>query len=235
MNTEGTRSLLRAAQAGGVRRFIFFSSIKAMSCGVGTSGQDPLDESATVVPDTPYGQSKLAAEKLVLDGGYVPEPVVLRLCMVYGPSGKGNLTAMIEAVRRNSFPPLPEVGNRRSMVHVDDVVEAALLAAEHPNAVKETFIVSDGCVYSTRQMYTLICRALDKPVPRWTTPLCILRAGATFGDLIGRLRGRRFVFDSIALQQLIGSAWFSSAKIQARLHYAPRWNLATALPAMVGA
>jgi len=32
----------------------------------------------------------LAAEELVLHGGYVPEPVVLRLCMVYGPQAKGD-------------------------------------------------------------------------------------------------------------------------------------------------
>ena len=32
----------------------------------------------------------MAAEELVLHGGYVPEPVVLRLCMVYGPQAKGD-------------------------------------------------------------------------------------------------------------------------------------------------
>ena len=102
-----------------------------------------MREEDGVEPDTPYGRSKLAAEELVLHGGYVPEPVVLRLCMVYGPQAKGNIEKMIEAVRRNRFPPLPEMGNRRSMVHVQDVVQAAVLAGTHPAAV--------GQAYSTRE------------------------------------------------------------------------------------
>ena len=46
-----------------------------------------FSEDDLIDPDTPYGRSKLEAEKLVLHGGFVPEPVVLRLCMVYGAGG----------------------------------------------------------------------------------------------------------------------------------------------------
>ena len=49
-----------------------------------------LREEDCIEPDTAYVKSKLAAEELVLHGGYVPEPVVLRLCMVYGPQAKGD-------------------------------------------------------------------------------------------------------------------------------------------------
>jgi len=105
INTEGTRRLLEVAGEAGVRRFVFFSSVKAM----GEGGDACLDESAACCPETPYGKSKLAAEHLVLNGGYVPEPVVLRLSMVYGPTRKGNLPRMIEAVARGRFLPLPEI------------------------------------------------------------------------------------------------------------------------------
>ncbi|MEI6395768.1 MAG: NAD-dependent epimerase/dehydratase family protein [Verrucomicrobiota bacterium] len=53
-------------------------------------GRRALTEEDCIEPDTAYGKSKLAAEELVLHGGYVPEPVVLRLCMVYGPQAKGD-------------------------------------------------------------------------------------------------------------------------------------------------
>ena len=76
-----------------------------------------------------------------------------------------------QAVSRHRFPPVPEVGNRRSMVHVSDVIRAAVLAAEHPSAVGEVFIVSDGQTYSTRQMYDLMCRALGRTPSRWNVPL----------------------------------------------------------------
>ena len=195
-------------------------------------GRRALTEEDCIEPDTPYGKSKLAAEELVLHGGYVPEPVVLRLCMVYGPQAKGNIEKMIEAVRHHRFPPLPEMGNRRSMVHVQDVVQAAVLAGTHPEAVGQVFIVSDGQTYSTRQLYELICRALNRKVPGWSVPIGVLRGLAVVGDLIGKARGRRFVFDSDALAKLTGSAWFSSDRIQTRLGFKPQWTLERALAGM---
>jgi nucleoside-diphosphate-sugar epimerase len=229
INTAGTGTLLEAAKAAGVRRFVFISSVKAM----GEGGDVCQNESEVCQPETPYGKSKLAAERLVLEGGCVPEPVVLRLSMVYGPSRKGNLPRMIEAVAKGRFPPLPELANKRSMVHVEDVVQAALLAAENPAAVGQTYIVTDGQCSSTRQLYEWICEALDKPVSAWTIPIGILNVLAKAGDIIGRMRGRRFLFDSDALAKLLGCACYSSEKIQRELGFKPGWDLRSALPKIV--
>jgi nucleoside-diphosphate-sugar epimerase len=193
----------------------------------------PLDEFCSAPPDTPYGQSKRAAEGLVLAGGYVPHPVVLRPCLVYGPTPKGNLDKMIEAVKRGRFPPLPEVGNKRSMVHIDDVIAAALLAAEHPAAQGQVFIVGDNEPFSTRQLFEWICKAAGRKVPRWTVPLWGLRLLGRTGDVIGKLRGRRFVFDSDALAKLTGNAWYSSAKLQRELGWRPRHTLRETMPSIV--
>lgn len=270
INSDGTRHVLEAAKAAGVRRFVFFSTIKAMSRDEGqgredggwrmedretsniehptsnverrttnqslnakVTGERAATEEDVIEPDTPYGKSKLEAEKLVLHGGYVPEPVVLRLCMVYGPGAKGNIQKMIEAIRGNRFPPLPEFGNRRSMVHASDVVAAAILAAEHDQAPGQIFIISDGETYSTREMYELICQALHKRPPGWSVPFGLLRTMGRLGDVIGKVRGRRFVFDSDALAKLTGSAWFSSEKARRVLGFQPQWTLAKALPEMV--
>jgi nucleoside-diphosphate-sugar epimerase len=229
INTAGTGTLLEAARAAGVRRFVFISSVKAM----GEGGDVCQNENEVCQPETPYGKSKLAAERLVLEGGYVPEPVVLRLSMVYGPSRKGNLPRMIEAVAKGRFPPLPELANKRSMVHVEDVVQAALLAAEKPAAVGQTYIVTDGQFVSTRQLYDWICEALDRPVPAWTIPIGVLKVLAKVGDGIGGMRGRRFLIDSDALDKLMSSACYSSEKIQRELGFRPTWNLRSALPEIV--
>lgn len=230
INTEGTRKLLEAANQAGVQRFIYFSSVKA----VGGSDLQPMNESVQTLADTPYGQSKYAAEQLVLHGGYVPHPVVIRPSMVYGNTEKGNLPRMIQAVRRGVFPPLPETHNRRSMVHVDDVVQAALLAAENPKAAGQIYIVTDGQAYSTRQIYAWIRAALGKSPMNASIPSSVLQALAKTGDAIGRLSGRRFPFDSDALDKLTGSAWYSSAKIERELGFTPQHNLQASLSEIVG-
>lgn len=158
---------------------------------------------------------------------------VLRLPMVYGRDNQGNVPRMIAAVDRGWFPPLPEAGNKRSMVHVEDAVQAMLLAATNPNAAGKVYIVTDGQAYSTRQIYEWICAALQRPVPRWTIPLSLLRFTARIGDWIGRLSERRFALDTDSLDKLIGSAWYSSEKISRELGYRPVHTLQEALPEMV--
>ncbi len=229
VNTHATQKLLEAAQCAGVPRFVYFSSVKAVGDVDGV-----MDESVSVDADTPYGRSKFAAEKLVLQGGYVPHPVVIRPSMVYGMTAKGNLPKMIQAIASGRFPPLPEVGNKRSMVHVDDVVSAAILAAEQPQAAGQVYIVTDGCGYSTRQMYAWICEALNRPVPGWNCPVSALQWLAKIGDGIGSMRGRRFIFDSDGLQKLLGSAHYSSVKIERELGFIPQRNLHQSLAEIVG-
>lgn len=229
INTEGTRKLLEAAKQAGVQKFIYFSSVKA----VGDSDTQPMDESVQTPAETPYGQSKYAAEQLVLHGGYVPHSVVIRPSMVYGNTEKGNLPRMIQAIRRDMFPPLPETHNRRSMVHVDDVVQAAILAAEKPEAEGQIYIVTDGQAYSTRQIYDWIRSVLGKSSLNAAIPMGLLNVLAKSGDGIGQVLGRRFPFDSDALDKLTGSAWYSSAKIQRELGFNPKHTLQSSLPEIV--
>ena len=231
VNVEGTRNLLHGAITGGVRRFVFFSSVKAM----GERTEGCYDESAPAKPETQYGRSKLEAERVVLEWARSEcvHAACLRFPLVYGTGQKGNLGQLIKAIDLGIFPPLPEFGNQRSMIHVRDVIEAALLAAIHPTANGRCYLVTDGCPYSTRALYDLICLGLEKKVPKWHMPVWALNAMARIGDAIGRVRGRRFLFDSDALEKLIGSAWFSSEKISRELGYRPTLTFEEALPELI--
>jgi UDP-glucose 4-epimerase len=231
VNVEGTRNMLGAAVAGGAKRFVFFSSVKAM----GEEARECRDESCVPAPLTAYGRSKLAAEQLAFEYGQRSNLHVtcLRLPLVYGVGNKGNLFRMVAAIDRGFFPPVPFLQNRRSMVHVSNVVEAAVLASGQAAARGRCYIVTDKRPYSTRELYELICRALGKRIPGWSVPTGLLAAVGCAGDLIGRARGRRVLFDSDALAKLVGSAWYSSERIAAELGYRPGVSFEDALPDMI--
>jgi len=231
VNVDGTKHTLDGAIAAGVRRLVFFSSVKAM----GEESSECQDESSEARPLTHYGRSKLAAERLVFEYGRQGQLAVtcLRLPMVYGLGNRGNLFRMISAIDRGMFPPLPATQNRRSMVHISNVVEAAVLAGNHPDARGRCYIVTDERAYSTRELYEAISRALGRPVPRWSVPLSVLAALAHVGDLLGRIRGQRVYFDSDALAKLTGSAWYSAARISRELGYRPLVSFDAALPGMI--
>ncbi len=232
ITVEGTRALLAKAVAAGVERFIFISSVKAM----GEGGAVCMDEHTPPAPITAYGRAKLTAERLVLAAGeqHGIHVSVIRPPLIYGGENKGHLRQVIQTIDRGLFPPLPEVHNRRSMVHIDDVVQALWLMAENPTARGQTYIVTDGWIYSTRYLYIQICAALGRTVPRWTVPLSVLRTGAQMGDVARRVRCP-FFFDSRSLEKLIGSAWYCSDKIAHELGYRPCYSLEDALPEMVAA
>jgi nucleoside-diphosphate-sugar epimerase len=161
------------------------------------------------------------------------EPVVLRFPLVYGPALKGNLERMIHAVAAGRFPPVPRLENRRSMLHVDDAVQALWLAARSEGAPGNVYTVTDGPGYSTRFVYESIREALGRPAPGWAVPAGILRGAARVGDLAGAITRRRWPIDTAAYQKLFGSAQFESDRIRRELGFEPRRSLGEAMPAIV--
>jgi len=227
VNTEGTFHLLAAAQAEGVQRFVFLSSVKA----VGDPGSRCVDEKWEAWPETPYGQAKHAAEERVLTVGRESgmQVVNLRPALVYGPGMKANLVRLIEAVRRGWLPPLPETGNQRSLVHVDDVVQALLLAAAQPVAAGQTYFVTDGRAYSGGELYRFIRQALGRPAPNWAIPATVLWGVARLVDSVSGL-GRCDRPAQTALDKLLGWACYDSRRIGDELGYRPVWDFERALP-----
>ena len=231
VTVDGTRNVVRAAASAGIKRLIYFSSVKAG----GEGGSHDAGEAQGDTAFTLYGRAKWEAEQLVLAAGREHGMHVcnLRPAMVYGVGMKGNLPRMIVAIDNGRFPPLPDTKNKRSLVWVEDLVQAALLAARLPAANGKTYNVTDGEAYSTRRISAAVYAALAKPMPQWAVPLPVLCAAAAFGDMAGRLRGRRLGFDSQALEKLLGSAWYSGEPITHELAFRPQARLEQVLPDIV--
>ncbi|HYN76547.1 MAG TPA: NAD-dependent epimerase/dehydratase family protein, partial [Lamprocystis sp. (in: g-proteobacteria)] len=230
----GTRHLVAAASAGKVRSLVYVSSVMAMGDAAGARGE-PADERIEPRPETLYGRAKLAAERSVLAGGSgrPGHAVVVRLPMVYGLDGQGNVARLIDAVARRRFPPWPRIANRRSAIHVDDAVAAVLRAAQAPPAAGQVYLVTDGHAYSTRGLYEQIQAALDRAVPGWSVPLWGLEAVAALGSVAERLAGVAMPLTRAGLSKLTGDAWYCSDKICRELGFAARYSLAQEIPTLV--
>jgi len=232
VNFEGTRNLVEAAGQAGVRRFVFLSSVKA----TGEPGEALVDEEFHAKPLTAYGQSKRAAEEAVLEAGkkFAMQVVILRLAMVYGSGGRGNLERMGRLVAMGLFPPLPETGNHRSLIHVDDVVDAMCTVAGDDRASGRTYIITGPEAPSGRELYDAMRQVLGKPRQHWSIPAWALRAGAGCGDVLEALCGKRVPFNSQVVDRLLGSAWYTSTRIEQELGWTPKISLNKGLQEMFG-
>ena len=160
-NVAGTGELLRAAKAAGApRRFVYMSSIAAM--GPRYDG-GLLRESCRCAPESEYGASKLAAERLVLEHAGSLPVVILRPSFVYG---EGDTRASTYLKRFLEPMPRPWRSNIKtiSVCHVGDVVAACLLAAENEIPAGEVCIIAEPEIYTWDSLRGIVACAFAQLV-----------------------------------------------------------------------
>jgi nucleoside-diphosphate-sugar epimerase len=204
-NVEGTRRLAEEAVAAGVRRFVLMSSVKVN--GEATSAA-PFRESDAPDPQDAYGITKLEAEQVLASvaHGSAMEVVVLRPPLVYGAGVKGNFLRLMGLLDRGMPLPLASVRNRRSLIFVGNLVDAAITALSAPQARGRTYLVSDGEALSTPDLLRRLGRALGREARLVQCPPALLRGVAALigrGDEVARLTGSLEV-DSSRIRHELG-------------------------------
>lgn len=226
VNVDGARCVVQAARAAQVRRVVFFSTISVYGPSNGCAA---FDETSTPNPQTLYGRSKHQAEQVVLAARRPeddePLGVVLRLAAVYGPRIKGNYARLVRALHRRRFVPIGPGTNRRTLVHEQDVVSAALVAGETPQAAGQIYNVTDGQTHRFADIVAAICEGLGQPPPRWRLPVYPVRlAAGTVEQAYGWL-GKTPPVGRFTIDKLIEEVVISGQKIQRELGFQPQYDL----------
>lgn len=216
VNTAGTVRLAEQAAAAGMKRFVYLSSIKAM---VDESRPSPLDEATVPDPHSPYGISKLEAERALaaISARTGMEVVIIRPPLVYGPGAAGNMRALVKLVATGLPLPLGGIHNRRSLIYVGNLADAVVTVLEHPDAAGQTFLVQDGEPVSTADLVRAIATALGQPARLIPVPRGLMALGAA-------LTGKRAVFDRLA-----GTLTVDDSPIRKKLGWRPPHDLASGL------
>jgi UDP-glucose 4-epimerase len=131
----------------------------------GNPSRLPIRESDPTVPISPYGVSKLAAERYVavFSTLYGISASSVRLFSVYGPRQRKQV--VYDLLDRLHADPrrLEVIGDgtqERDFTYVDDVVEAMLLVADRAPGEGEVFNVASGSTHSIAQLVDGVCEAL---------------------------------------------------------------------------
>lgn len=206
-NVTATRRLVQAACLRPVRRFVHLGSIKA----VGEGGPHAYDERTPCVPRDAYGTTKLEAERVLFESaaGTPLEPVVLRPPLVYGPEVRGNFLRLLDAVARGLPLPLASVTACRSLIGVDNLVDAIVATLRHPQAAGHVFHVADDRTLGIREVVEHLARLCDRPARLFPVPPAFLR-------LAGRIAGR-----SAEIERLVGSLKVDCTAIRECLGWRP--------------
>ena len=164
------------------RKFIFFSSVKAVADSV---EQEQLTEDELPHPQTPYGKSKLEAEKYILNQS-VPENkkvYILRPCMIHGPGNKGNLNLLYKLVKKGIPWPLGAFENKRSFTSIDNLIFVINQIIEK-NIEPGVYNMADDAAISTNRLIEIISTSRGKRARVWKMNRKLISITAQIGDLL---------------------------------------------------
>jgi nucleoside-diphosphate-sugar epimerase len=207
VNAAGTARLSASAGRAGVRRLVFVSSVGVH--GERTDGH-AFTESSPIAPANDYASSKaLAEDALRAESRGRLEYVILRPPLVYGPEVPGNLRRLLRLVASGVPLPLERVRNRRSLVAVENLVDALAVCAGQPRAAGQAYLVADGEDLSTPQLVRVLAQGMGVPARLLPVPVALAQFAASVAGF------------GAAFRQLCSSLEVNASKLRNELGWTP--------------
>lgn len=191
------------------KTFIFFSSVKAVADSV--SG-DFLSEDTIPDPKTPYGISKLIAEKYILEQPIQPgkKVFILRPCMIHGPGNKGNLNLLYKLTQKRIPWPLGAFENNRSFTSIQNLLFVIQEIVEK-DIEAGIYQIADDEPLSTNNLVHLMANSLNRKAHIWNITPNLIKIMAKAGDRL------RLPINSERLKKLTESYVVSNLKLKKAL------------------
>ena len=225
-NVGGTLNILAAMSVNGVKNLIFSSTAAVYS----PSEKLTISEDDQTEPLSPYGQTKLLAEKLISNVSSAEglSAISLRYFNVvgslrdeFGDNSKDNLVPKVFAALKSGAEPeiygddypTKDGSCIRDYIHVGDLAEAHILALEQvfKSKVNEIYNVGSGDGYSVAEMISQISKTIGKTL----TPKIVARRAGDTAQLIASISkierdlGWR---PKYTLKEMIDSAWQAESR-----------------------
>ncbi|MGC1547014.1 MAG: hopanoid-associated sugar epimerase [Rhodanobacter sp.] len=220
-NVDGTRAILEAARQAGVSRIVYTSSVATL--GIPKNGSLG-DETTTVALSDMVGhykRSKFLAEEIAKT--FAAEGLPIVIVNPSTPLGPRDIkpTPTGRIVRDALAGRLPAyVDTGLNIVHVDDVAEGHVLAFER-GRVGERYVLG-GFNMSLRDMLFEIADIAGRSPPKWRLPHAVVMPVAYAAEAWALLTGMNPIATVEEVRMSKKRMFFSSAKAERELGYAPR-------------
>jgi len=229
VNVTGTQRMLDSACHEDIARFVHLSSIAVF----GVPSPPSFDDDSPYGPGRdPYSRTKIAGKQAALrahDERGLPV-TVLRPAVVYGPLSKW-AEEPVAMIRQGKMFLLGRGKGTCHPCYIENLVDAMLLAAEHPRAIGNAYIVADDQPISFAAYFDHLARIVGQGRIRRSIPLPLARAIATGFEITARLRGSqaRPLLTHTAIDMVTAQSRMSMRKIREELGFRPRYDVSSAM------
>ena len=228
-NEDGTRIICKVAADYNINEIIFYSSVAVYGIR-----EEISTENLETKPDSPYGESKLAGEKVLIEWAKEkPERKVLiiRPTLVFGKNNMANMRNLIKQIDSGLYFHLGRADNVKSIAYVENLVQATLFLKERMKPGVSIYNYADEPQLTTRDISNVIAETLNKKI-RLSVPKTLgVMMGLPF-DIIIKLTGKNLPISSARIKKL-GTATHHSAKKVFSDGFQPRYSTVEGLKKMV--
>jgi nucleoside-diphosphate-sugar epimerase len=223
INYEGTKnifdSVIKSKNKYGLKRAIFFSTIEVYG---GEERDEIISEDDECNPISFYGQSKLAAERYLLNLGkdYKLPIIILRLAPVYSKDFLRNVKRRVLVGKEKFFYRVGDGEQKISLCSRDNVIDVVEKCIEDEVSFGKVFNIADNQVYSFNDLLNYFRKLIGNRITI-KIPECIVHLGIKLLSLI--FSGRKERLLSI-YYKLTKDNIYSIEKAKKFLGYEPEWN-----------
>jgi nucleoside-diphosphate-sugar epimerase len=222
-HVEGTRILLEACKGQKqLKRLVHCSTTGVY----GITGNTPATEDAPFAPSNPYEVTKLEGERLVLKAHreWGLRVSVARPGLVYGP-GDLHLLGFFSSIKKGWFRVINGGGAMLHPIYIDDMTQAFLLCAQHPEAIGRSYNLAGDHPVSIHELATTIAHSLGKELPSGSIPFWLANLASDVFAVTPGIKGEKAPLTHSRVKFLTSSRIYDSSRAQSELGFAPTVTL----------
>jgi nucleoside-diphosphate-sugar epimerase len=211
VNVTGTKNILECSEA---KKFIYQSSTSVY--GKKMKG-NPANEMTECNPSNYYGQTKLMAEKLVIEKG----GIVLRCPVIYGHGFDSGFDYVLSQIEKGKMMIIGRGDNLIQWVNVSDLIQALILAKDRGKP-GETYLVSGKEPKTQAQLFSLLAQQLNVNPPDKHVSEFLANSLARYKMLTARLKGKSAKVTPEQIARITSNRLFDISKAERELGFSPK-------------
>ena len=229
VNVGGAENVVEAADANGIKKIIFTSSVAIYGLNRG----EP-DESFDAMPFNEYGRTKYEAEKVFLKWLEKDEGrslVIIRPSVIFGENNRGNVYNLMRQIYLDKFIMVGSGENKKSMGYVGNIAKLLLDMIDAKEGLT-LYNFADKPDLKGIEIVNIIRSEMKKGEIKFKIPYFIGLLGGYAFDLASKITGKKFPISSIRIKKFAADTTISTKRLQ-ESGFKPPYSLEEGLRRMV--
>ncbi len=230
VHSNGTANVANAAVNAGVERFVYVSSISVH--GYNKHHLAPFVETSPLVAHTAYARGKIGGEAIIQSLATRGDlsAVILRPGPFYGPGPSQGMKLLTTLAQRMPMAVFDGGTHFRSLVHIENVVDALLLAEASECQLGQPFLIGDAKPYTIKELLSAIGSVTGTNISTLSLPPWLATISGQLADVMENYADRHLSLTTM-ISQFGQHSFCSIERAKKELGYQPKRGLKEGLEA----